>query len=208
MLISNNFNIFEENKNNYENENDNDNKNGIDLVINSNNNDIIIEDNKNNIPDNSQNEFELEDIPELDQQTNENRAINNNNNFNDNNNNNNNIDIKISFNNKSNKSNDNMNQDENFKLDEDEIELAENSIDREAENNKLLEEERLRKEKEEEEERIRKEKEESSITSLPFSLYSFSLCAFVCNIQLFHQLLHWIILISLGPQYLSLSYLQ
>ena len=160
LLISNNFNIFEENKNNYENDNDNDNKNGIDLVINSNNNDIIIEDNKNNIPDNSQNEFELEDIPELDQQTNENRAINNNNNFNDNNNNNNNIDIKISFNNKSNKSNDNMNQDENFKLDEDEIELAENSIDREAENNKLLEEERLRKEKEEEEERIRKEKEE------------------------------------------------
>jgi len=153
LTSNNNFNIFEENKNSY----DNDNNNGIDLVKDSNNNDNIQENNRNNDPDNFQNEFELEDIPELDQQTNEDRAINNNNN------NNNNIELKISFNNKSHKSNDNMNQDENFKLDENEIELDENSIDREAENNKLLEEERLRKEKEEEEERLRKEEEEERL---------------------------------------------
>ena len=154
---NNNFNIFEENKNNDDNDK-NDNNNGNDLLKNSKNNDIINQNNKNNISD----EFILDDIPELDQQTNEDKPINDNNDFRSNNigNNNININIKLSQNGESNKSNGNMNQDENFKIDANEIELNENSIDKEEENNKLLEEERLRKEKEDEEERIRKEKEE------------------------------------------------
>ena len=153
-----NFNLFEDNKNNYDNDNNNKGNNyGNDLLKNENNNDIIIQNNENNIPDNFQVESVLDEIPELDQQENENKVINDNNNYN---NNNNDIELKISLNNKSNKSNGNMNQEENFKLDENEIELDENSIDKEAEKNKLLEEERIRKEKEEEEERVRKEKEE------------------------------------------------
>ena len=148
---NNNFNLFEENKNNNENDNN--------FLKNAKNKDIIIENDNN--PNNNQEEFILDDIPEIDQQTNEDKAFNNNNN-NDNNNkyNDSNNNIKISQNDQR-KSNGNMKEDENFKLDANEIELEESSmIDKEEENRKLLEEERVRKEKEEEEERIRKEKEE------------------------------------------------